>query len=304
MNYQKIYTNLISKRRLYKIDKTKQNNNNIEYHHIVPVSCGGKNDKGIPKNNNIKHNIIGLTLREHFFAHLLLVKIYKQKYGIKSKHYFCMLKAINLMANNSKYKIKSSRLYESLRLQAITIGCHKTTTNRFWVTNGIKDIFLKPQQQIPVGFKKGRTINFTKQQADEYSRKIKEATKNRIPWNKGKKNIYNEEHRRKISQNHADVSGQKNGRFGSRSMYNLQTKQRKIVHKNQIQKYLDSGWVFSNELKIFNNGEIELLDINCPIGFVKGKLKKQYTDVELEQLHKKRSEIAKQANRKRKTKNG
>lgn len=72
MNYEKIYNDLIKKRRLHKIDRT-QENKNIEYHHIIPVSCNGINDKRDAAHNNENYNIIGLTLDEHFFAHLLLL---------------------------------------------------------------------------------------------------------------------------------------------------------------------------------------------------------------------------------------
>jgi hypothetical protein len=66
-----------------------------------------------------------------------------------------------------------------------------------------------------------------------------------VPWNKGKTNIYSEEYKMKISKNHADFSGDKNGRFGSRSMFNIKTQTRKIVSKEEIQNYLDDGWIFS-----------------------------------------------------------
>lgn len=39
----------------------------IETHHIIMRSLGGSNDKS---------NLVNLTLREHYFMHELLVKVY------------------------------------------------------------------------------------------------------------------------------------------------------------------------------------------------------------------------------------
>ena len=61
--YQKIYWKLIEKRRAYPLNKTDYY---CESHHIIPKSLGGSNDKD---------NLVLLTAREHFVAHLLLSKI-------------------------------------------------------------------------------------------------------------------------------------------------------------------------------------------------------------------------------------
>ena len=64
MNYEKIYNSLIEKRQQEVLHYNKDYKN--EQHHIVPRSCGGSNNK---------ENLVYLTCREHFIAHLLLVKI-------------------------------------------------------------------------------------------------------------------------------------------------------------------------------------------------------------------------------------
>jgi hypothetical protein len=46
----------------------------VEKHHIIPRSLGG---------NNSKSNLVYLTAREHFIAHLLLSKMYKDDSKIK-----------------------------------------------------------------------------------------------------------------------------------------------------------------------------------------------------------------------------
>ena len=62
MNYYAIYDNLITSRK----NRLLSENEYYERHHIIPKCFGGSNNKD---------NIVHLTPREHFFAHLLLVKI-------------------------------------------------------------------------------------------------------------------------------------------------------------------------------------------------------------------------------------
>lgn len=59
MNYQSIYDRLIERRRSVKIARG-------DKHHVLPRSWGGSDEP---------HNIVKLTKREHFLAHLLLVKL-------------------------------------------------------------------------------------------------------------------------------------------------------------------------------------------------------------------------------------
>jgi len=89
MNYKIVYEKLIEKgkNRLF-LDGY------VERHHIIPKSFGGSNDKS---------NIVALTAREHFIAHLLLAKIY----GGKMSH------AVWRMIDRAK----SGRIYEMLKLQ-------------------------------------------------------------------------------------------------------------------------------------------------------------------------------------------
>lgn len=265
MNYEKIYNSLIQKRLTNKIDCSTCY---CEFHHIKPRSI-------YPELEFEQSNIIALTLREHFFAHLLLQQIYKIKYGKTSIQYKKMLSAIRYMLDTKKYKTKTSRLYEKIRTVAYDAGVQITTINRMWVTNGKEDIFLKPNEQIPDGFWRGRTINFTEEQRQQYSNKISATHKGKKSWNSGKHGIYSAEYRKKISDNHADVSGENNGRYGSRMMFNCKTQTKKLVQKNEIQQYLDIGYVFVKDLKVFNNGLIDVLADKCPDGFTEGSFKRK-----------------------------
>jgi hypothetical protein len=109
MNYQKIYDSLVNHRLNHpanlEFDYT-------ENHHIIPRSL----DKSLEKD---KSNIVNLSPREHFIAHALLVKIYKQN-GDKDKWYrmMCAFDAMSKLYGSIRnpelrYKNKSnSKLYE------------------------------------------------------------------------------------------------------------------------------------------------------------------------------------------------
>ena len=65
MDYQKVYNDLISKRKEFPLKKSKDLY--TELHHIVPRCLGGTDESS---------NLVRLTAREHFIAHRLLAKIY------------------------------------------------------------------------------------------------------------------------------------------------------------------------------------------------------------------------------------
>ncbi len=67
MDYLKIYNSLIQKRQDTPIVKGESYS---ERHHIIPKSMGGTNKK---------ENIVRLTAREHYIAHWLLFRIYRNK---------------------------------------------------------------------------------------------------------------------------------------------------------------------------------------------------------------------------------
>lgn len=94
MNYQLIYNNLIS----FAIDRSSVSGY-TEKHHIIPRSLGG---------SNRKDNLVVLTPREHFIAHLLLAKIHKGKMTI----------AAYLMSTKQEY---TSKVYDTLRKQSIEL---------------------------------------------------------------------------------------------------------------------------------------------------------------------------------------
>lgn len=141
MDYKRIYNELINrgKNRIF-ID----NQIDIEKHHIIPVSLGGTNDKS---------NIVSLTIREHFFAHLLLTKF------TTGTEYIKMLFAFGMMSltskTNSNRKINSKIFEKSKKAAKLAIKeLHKNpeyinpTKGTSFFTNGKKLYRLKPDNPI------------------------------------------------------------------------------------------------------------------------------------------------------------
>lgn len=130
MNYEKIYNDLINKRRNFPLKKEVYS----EKHHIIPRSI----DPSLIKE---KTNIIRLTAREHFIAHLLLIKIYEKQNN--KDFYIKAVLAINLMINkNSKrYEWKDaclySKKYEYLRIKAVNAA---SLNAKKWIKNNKEKI--------------------------------------------------------------------------------------------------------------------------------------------------------------------
>jgi len=107
MDYQKHYALLIETRQSLqeqrKIDR-KKNLKYYEAHHIIPKSEGGSDDMS---------NMILLTFKEHFFAHLLRFKdsVLKQD-SVAIKQSYATLMLMSSFAPKSKRHINSSKTYE------------------------------------------------------------------------------------------------------------------------------------------------------------------------------------------------
>jgi hypothetical protein len=96
MNYEKIYNQLVENCKVRGLDKSKHEGY-FEIHHIVPRCLGGSNDED---------NLVMLTGREHFIAHLLLWKIYPSVKGLAY--------SVNIMSNRLSLKV-NSKTYQTLK---------------------------------------------------------------------------------------------------------------------------------------------------------------------------------------------
>jgi hypothetical protein len=97
MTYSAVYCALISKRLRNPIFKE---DCYCETHHIIPKSEGGLDDSD---------NLVNLTAREHYIAHLLLARIYNDRK---------MWLALNRLVHGNdfkKYNHVSSRMYQTLK---------------------------------------------------------------------------------------------------------------------------------------------------------------------------------------------
>lgn len=170
MNYKKHYKSLISKR--IKCPITFEYS---ERHHIIPKSLGGSNKK---------INIVRLTAKEHFIAHLLLTKMYTKG----SNEYFKMIRSFALMCwykSDSQDRYITSNEYSWLReafskSQSINqVGIKNSNYGKHWVFSRTlrKSKKIEKSQPIPRGFKKGRVINFDK--LEETIKKKNKRDKNR-----------------------------------------------------------------------------------------------------------------------------
>lgn len=156
MNYQLHYDNLIKTR------KTRIPIPGIYYekHHIIMKSMGGTNKQG---------NLVFLTAREHFLAHWLLWRIYRNR-----KAAFAFF-AFSMMCKNEIYnkrKIVSSRGYAEMR-EAMSNRCKGIGNPMYGKTHSIET-----KNKLSISANYPRTI--------DHGNKISASNKGRIAWNKGK----------------------------------------------------------------------------------------------------------------------
>jgi hypothetical protein len=132
MNYQKIYESLINKRR----DNPAKGY--TERHHILPRALGGSDDPT---------NLVVLSGREHWVAHLLLHKIHRKNQTL----FACHMMAIRCEERGIPY-IKNSRMYEAIRIEyAKRIGQYTSKCgelNSQYGTKWICNIELKQNKKI------------------------------------------------------------------------------------------------------------------------------------------------------------
>lgn len=163
MNYERVYRALILKRQLNKLSK--KGSVYCERHHIIPKCLGG---------SDLKNNLVNLTAREHFIAHMLLWKWLKHP-----KLFDAIFYMANVFVNNKKIKI-SSRLYETLRkeISLKRSKCPIRASGKYkWCHNiktGKNRLVLK-MDQLPNGYEYG--MKLSKAGLESKNKKVKENTK-------------------------------------------------------------------------------------------------------------------------------
>jgi len=160
MDYKKTYEALMSKCK----NQNRKKGTGVYYeaHHVVPVCFGGKGDR-----RNTKHpNIVLLTAKEHYVAHLLLVAIYPVSP--------CMLKALWNMCQTGKVERyrPSARTFERIRSEYAekTVGKNASFFGRRHTQESL----------IKIGTaSKGRKANLGNKYSEETCKRLSEIAKQR-----------------------------------------------------------------------------------------------------------------------------
>lgn len=143
-----------------------------ENHHIIPKSMGGTDEPD---------NLVLLTGREHWVAHLLLFKIYRNK----ETSFACHMMAMRCEERGIP-QVRNSRMYEAIRIIcANNIGSLSSIHQKgdgnsqygtMWISNPIlkTNIKIKKDENIPEGWLKGRNCwNITLREKRNHIKKIK-----------------------------------------------------------------------------------------------------------------------------------
>lgn len=167
MNYKNVYNQLIEKRRSNPLP------DNIygEIHHIIPRSLGG---------DDSPENLIRLSAREHFIAHMLLAEIYKPETieWYKMNHAFMCMRA----DNNFRDRYVGSRYYALKRsdFSKVMSWAQKGKKNSQYGTCWIKHMDLEEIKRIPKedlqtwldkGWEKGACFDFKAYKKDLIQKK-------------------------------------------------------------------------------------------------------------------------------------
>lgn len=162
MNYENIYNQLIEKaksRNLKKLDKTNPNYIYLEEHHIIPKCLGG---------TNTSDNLVNLTYREHYFAHLLLTMHFKR---IRDKNgFYKMQKALQAFQNLAYGTIRNNMFFAT--------SLFKNLIKNMTMSESTKQKLSKSH--------KGKTWSLKARLSNQaYYKRLKELGIKMVPWNKG-----------------------------------------------------------------------------------------------------------------------
>ncbi len=197
MNYQKIYNDLCTSKKL--LNRNKKDSNYYEQHHIIPKCLGGTNDN---------ENLVLLTAKEHFVAHKILCKIYTDKPNLKYA-LWAMVNGAN--KNKEKYQI-SSREYEILKKELAFFNSILKKGIRFTIHSeeskrkiseshkGLKQSKLTIEKRVKANTGKKRTLETKKKISEaKIGRTFSQVHKKKLSEAKKGKTL-SEEHKNKIKE--------------------------------------------------------------------------------------------------------
>jgi len=179
--YKIRYDNFISSRKLRTIPK----NVYTENHHIIHKSLGGSDED---------ENLIILTAREHYIAHLMLWKVYGKQ----------MTQAFYMMCGFTKYKNKlTSKQYEQLKKEM-----KHTEETKKKIGKANKGRKIKIKQSVETRRKRAES-NRGQKRSDETRKKMSITQKGKNNANYG--NTHNIETKRKMSKSHKENPSKSKG---------------------------------------------------------------------------------------------
>ena len=124
-------------------------NGYTEVHHVIPKCMGGDDSNS---------NLVRLSAREHFIAHMLLVKIYPGHHGL--------VKAVVMMCCGQYERKINNRIYEWVKLKlaaamsASQTGCKNSQFGSCWIHNPatLEVKKIPKDSNLPDGWIFGRAI--------------------------------------------------------------------------------------------------------------------------------------------------
>jgi hypothetical protein len=225
MNYKWHYDNLIKTRKI--LDRKKYNGAYYEDHHIIMTSMNGTDDK---------NNRLLLTAKEHYIAHYLLWKIYRNNQTAYAFFYMC------IDANKTDLKI-SSRVYEEIRIECAKIS-----------SNTLKSQWTDPEKRIKLS-----VANSIKNKGRKHS---DESRKNMSEAHKGIK-----QSQESINKKNLKLTGQKRSNE-TKQLLSEKNKGRKISDETKKRQSISANnRMISEETK---------LEMSKKMSISKSKPRKQY----------------------------
>jgi hypothetical protein len=168
-------------------------------------------------------NLIKLTPREHFIAHLILWKAFRNK-----QTNFALW---SMQMKQRDFKM-NSKIYQTLKEEQQHLQSERMKTEN--------PMYKKECCEKISTYKKGKTLSQqTKQKMSECRKGIKKSEETKLKMSqsaKGKKK--SDIHKLNLSKNHANISGSKNPMFGRSA---VKEKNLKWYNDGNINKFIPEG---------------------------------------------------------------